>query len=84
MLRYLVVLTRKPEFQADMIEPHRAFLDGLRQQGKLEISGPFTDQSGGAYILHVDNLEAAKAIAFADPLHLTGSSIVVVREWNAK
>ncbi len=84
MLRYLVVLTRKPEFQADMIEPHRAFLDGLRQLGKLEMNGPFTDQSGGAYILQVDNLEAAKAIAFADPLHLTGSSIVVVHEWNAR
>ncbi len=85
MLRYLVVLTREPEFQSAMIEPHNAFLDELRQRGKLEMNGPFTNQTGGAYILqNVENLEEAKAIAFADPLHLTGSSIVVVHEWNTK
>ena len=84
MLRYLVITKRNPEFKPTVVEAHYAFLDQLRRQGILEMSGPFTDKSGGAYILKVENLEAAKAIAFADPLHTTQSSFITVHEWNAK
>jgi len=56
----------------------------LRVEGKLEIAGPFTDQSGGAYLLKAQNLEEAKEIAYRDPVHTTGASIVTVYEWNAE
>jgi len=82
--RYLVMVLRTPTFQPSVIERHRAFLDGLRSQGKLELAGPFTDGSGGAYILKAANLEEAQALAFADPIYTTRSSVVSVYEWNTK
>jgi uncharacterized protein len=84
MLRYLVTAFRTPQFQPSVVEAHRDFLDRLREQGKLELAGPFTDQSGGAYLLRAADLEEAKALAFADPIHTTKSSIVTVYEWNTK
>jgi uncharacterized protein YciI len=50
----------------------------------LELAGPFSDKSGGAYVLKADTLEEAQALAFDDPVHITGSSAVTVYEWNAK
>ncbi len=84
MFHYLVTTFRTPEFQPSVIDEHYAFLDRLRQQGKLELAGPFTDKSGGAYLLKAENLEEARALAFSDPVHITRSSIVTVYEWNAK
>ena len=83
MFRYLVMTIRTPEFQPSVIEAHLSFLEHLRRQGILELSGPFTDKTGGAYLIKADNLEVAKTLAFADPVHTTNSSIVTVYEWNA-
>jgi uncharacterized protein len=47
MFRYLVMTFRTPQFQTSVIDDHYAFLDRLRQQGILELAGPFTDKSGG-------------------------------------
>lgn len=75
---------RTPQFQPSVIEAHHAFLERLRQDGILEMSGPFTDKTGGAYLIRAANFEEAKAWAVADPLHTTKSSVVTVYEWNAK
>ena len=83
MFRYLVMALRTPQFQPSVIEAHQAFLERLRQSGNLEMSGPFTDKTGGAYLLRAANFEEAKALAFNDPLHITKSSVVTVYEWNA-
>lgn len=84
MYRYLVTLFRKPTFQSSVIEEHRVFLDSLRHQSKLELAGPFADESGGAYILKAANRAEAEAIALADPLYTSGSSVMNVYEWYAK
>jgi len=84
MLRYLVTTIRTPQFDPSVIEAHYAFLESLRRQGKLELAGPFTDKSGGAYLLRAANIDEANALAFSDPLHTSNSSIVSVFEWNAK
>ena len=84
MFRYLITTLRTPEFQMSVRPDHLAYLDSLRQQGTLELAGPFTDKTGGAYVIKADNLEAARAIAFADPLHLSKSSVLTVHEWDAK
>jgi uncharacterized protein YciI len=84
MARYLVMVMRTPQFQLSAVEPHQAFLETLRKKGQLEMAGPFTDKTGGAYLMVAENLEAAQALAFTDPLHTTQSSIVTVHEWNAK
>ncbi len=83
-MKYLVIVIRTPNFQPEVIEQHRVFLDQLRLKDKLEVSGPFTDKSGGAYILKAESLEEALEIAYRDPIHITKSSIVTVHEWNAK
>ena len=82
MKRFLVMTLRTPRFDPAVIAPHYAHLEALRAQGALELWGPFADRSGGAYVLRAGSLEDAQAMAFADPLHLSGSSEVTVREWN--
>lgn len=81
MNRYLVMVMRLPQFDSEQIGPHREFLDALRDRGCLELSGGFSDQSGGAYVLRAADLDEARVWAFGDPLHITGSSRVDVYEW---
>ena len=84
MKRYLVMAMRKPDFSDEVIAPHLAFLGELRNAGKLEMTGGFSDKSGGAYLLNVDSLAEAQSIADADPLKTYGSSTVTVHEWNTR
>ena len=84
MYRYLVMAIRTPQFQDSVIEAHQAFLERLRQNGSLEMSGQFTDKTGGAYILRASNYAEAQELAFTDPLHTTESSNIMVYEWNVK
>ena len=81
--RYLIITRRTAAFDAAVIAPHYAHLDALRDDGRLELAGPFSDRSGGAYLVRAGNLAEAEAIAFADPVHTSGSSDVTVHEWNA-
>lgn len=83
MNRYLVLVMRKPAFDPALGPAHRTFLDALRAQGRLELSGPFADASGGAYLMRAATLEEARATALEDPLYLHGSSTVAVYEWHA-
>ncbi len=85
MIRYLVMAMRRPSFDDAVIAPHLAFLDELRATGQLEMTGGFSDRSGGAYVLiNITSLEEAKAIAARDPLALTGTSDLTVHEWNTR
>ncbi len=85
MIRYLVMAMRRPSFDDAVIAPHLAFLDELRAAGQLEMTGGFSDRSGGAYMLvNITSLEEAKAIAARDPLALTGTSDLTVYEWNTR
>ena len=49
---------------------------------QLVESGRFTDGTGGAYVINAESLEAAREIAFTDPVHTTGSSELTVYEWE--
>ena len=82
--RYLVMAMRKPGFSDEVIAPHLAFLDALRAEGRLEMTGGFSDKSGGAYVLQAASLEEAQALVAADPLATSGSSAVIVYEWNTR
>ena len=86
MTRYLVMaMRRRPSFDEAVIAPHLAFLDDLRAAGQLEMTGGFSDRSGGAYVLvNVASVEEARAIAARDPLALTGTSDLTVYEWNTR
>ncbi|MEA9565664.1 MULTISPECIES: YciI family protein [Xanthomonas] len=81
--RYLVLAIRNATFPADVVEPHLAFLEELRAAAQLELTGGFSDRSGGAYVLvNVDSLEEAKRIVARDPLVLRDASTLTVYEWN--
>jgi uncharacterized protein YciI len=83
-VKYLVLTIRKPEFNADFIPAHYEFLAALKADGSIEQGGPFTDKSGGAYVLTAGNLDEARRIAERDPLHISNSSAVTVHEWDAR
>jgi len=83
MNRYLVMTVRQPAFQESAVAPHYEFLARLREQGRLELAGPFGDKSGGAWLLKAASLADAQALAGSDPLCVTGSSLITVYEWNA-
>ena len=76
---------RRPSFDDAVIAPHLAFLDELRAAGQLDMTGGFSDRSGGACVLvNVAPLDEAKATAARDPLALTGTSDLTVYEWNTR
>ena len=81
---YLVMVMRRPQFDAAVVPAHQRFLDELRTQGRVERSGPFGDKSGGAYLLHASDLAQAQAIALRDPAHVSGGWDVTVYEWQAR
>ncbi|MGO4612929.1 YciI family protein [Nocardia sp. 2YAB30] len=82
MNKYLVLVMRTPRFDTAVIEPHKQFLKQLVERGQLQESGRFTDDTGGAYVIFAENLDAAREIAFTDPVHTTGSSELTVYEWE--
>lgn len=81
---YLVMVMRRPQFDAAVVSAHNRFLDELRAEGRVERSGPFGDKSGGAYLLRAGNLAEAQAIAQRDPTHVSGGWDVTVHEWQAR
>ncbi len=83
MNRYLVVLIRLPHLDPAVVPLHLAFLDGLREEGRVELSGGFTDKSGGAYQLLAADLAEATALVQNDPAHVSGGWDITVHEWQA-
>jgi uncharacterized protein YciI len=84
MNRYLVYLLRRPDVDPAVVPLHIAFLDDLRAQGRVELSGGFSDKSGGAYLLRADDLAAAQATVQRDPAHTSGGWTITVHEWLAR
>ncbi len=79
---YLVLAMRRSGFNPEAVQPHVAFLDGLRAAGQLQLTGGFSDSSGGAYVLcNVGSLEEARAIVARDPLVMMETSDLTVHEW---
>ncbi|KZC16416.1 hypothetical protein RHOFW510R12_29320 [Rhodanobacter sp. FW510-R12] len=83
MNRYLVLLIRRPHLDPAVVPLHLAFLEGLRQEGRVELSGGFSDKSGGAYLLHAADLAEATALVHDDPAHVSGGWDITVHEWLA-
>ncbi|WP_280414419.1 YciI family protein [Nocardia carnea] len=82
MRKYLVLAIRTRAYDPAVGEPHRQFLVDLRARGMLQESGPFTDSTGGAYIVLAESRPAAEAVVFTDPLHTTGAAELTVYEWE--
>ncbi|WP_174557070.1 YciI family protein [Nocardia jejuensis] len=82
MRKYLVMAMRTPRFDGSVAEPHRAWLDTVRERGQLVETGKFTDGSGGAYVVLAESLDAASELVFSDPIHTSGASELTVYEWE--
>lgn len=71
----------------DMLDKHLKFQISLEERGIMFGAGPFwTDdeeewRGEGLVIIRADNLDEAKAIAAADPMHLSGARVFEVRPW---
>ncbi|HLZ62862.1 MAG TPA: YciI family protein [Ktedonosporobacter sp.] len=84
MPRFLIILTRTPSFSTDTLAGHRAHIAILREAGQLLMYGPFSDSTGGAYLMHAESLAEAVRFAHADPLIKSGASTCVVKEWQIR
>ena len=84
MKHYLLTTTRTPEFKNEFVQPHYDFLNTLKENNQLVTFGPFSDGSGGAYLVKCNSLNEATKIGNSDPLIKSGSSTVVIKEWMIK
>jgi uncharacterized protein YciI len=84
MNRYLVLAMRRASFDAAVVPLHKQFLEDLREQGRIELSGPFDDNSGGAYLLRAADRAEAEKMAFSDPAHTSGGWDITLYAWAAR
>ena len=87
---YFVVFT-KPKATREAIQRHLAIhLDyqrDLERRGIIVAAGPLSDETGqewtgkGMIILRADNIEQARAIADADPMHRDGVRSYELLPW---
>lgn len=62
---------------------HREYLTRLIQQGKLVISGPFCDDSGGLLVYEAETVEQVEKLIAEDPFAKQGVFISwEIRPWN--
>ena len=66
----------EPEMQR-----HIAYIREQLDAGRLVLSGPFLDDSGGMTVLRADSFEEALAIATTDTTVVDGLLAVTVRPW---
>lgn len=70
-----------------VLPDHLTYQRALESQGSLVLAGPLSDDTGtqiegaGLIIYRADTLDAARALADADPMHSTGARIYTLRRW---
>jgi hypothetical protein len=63
---------------------HIAYVQQLKQQGVLLLSGPFADRTGGLVIIRANSHDEAEAIVRNDPLVSSGVDRYELREWEIR
>ena len=85
MMAYFVYMLRIVVDRATYephLPDHLAYLRDIDAAGKLVLSGPFGDRTGGMIMVRAASLEEARAIAEADPLIARGLDEYDLREWR--
>lgn len=81
------VPAKTPEDVKLSLHDHLEYQASLERQGALAFAGPMSDESGeemqgmGLIIYRADSLEAARAMADADPMHKSGARKYTLRRW---
>lgn len=76
-----------PEDVKAHLADHLAYQAELERAGQLAFAGPMSDETGanmqgmGLIIYRAESLEAARALAEADPMHKSGARTFVLRRW---
>ena len=87
---FALICNDKPsslQVRTDARPDHLAFLQGLNAEKKLAFAGPFIDADGKAngslVVVEAPDMDAAKALAAADPYAKAGLfANVEIRQWN--
>lgn len=76
-----------PDEVKKQLPAHLQYQSILEQSGTLAFAGPLSDLTGeqmegmGMIVYRAESLEAAKSIADADPMHLSGARTYTLRRW---
>lgn len=84
-MTFAVVLEYDPtDPKIDEFRPaHRAYLGGLKDEGKLVLSGPFGENAGGLIVYEAPSLEAAQGLVANDPFTIQGvTKKHTIRQWT--
>jgi uncharacterized protein YciI len=87
---FAFLCTDKPgalQVRLDTRPEHLAYLDRLNEQGKLAFAGPFLGEdgkpNGSLVVVKAETVEAAHALAEADPYAKAGLfARVEIKPWN--
>ena len=82
LVRYVITLIKRPDrtLTEETIRAHVQHLERLEAEGRLVLCGPFAVGGGGTVIIKAESLEAARAVAEADPFVALGLEEYTVRE----
>ena len=78
---WLTIMVDRATYEPHLPD-HLRYLASLHEAGALVLSGPFTDRTGGMIVVRAESLDAARAIAEADPLVASGVDRYDLREWR--
>jgi len=79
-----IIAYSQDKAKVDAIRPvHRQYLNKLKLEGKLAISGPFTDDYGALIVYEAETAEQAESYLKGDPFHANGIFLQwQIRPWN--
>jgi uncharacterized protein YciI len=78
---------KAPEDVKASLPDHLSYQADLERAGQLAFAGPMSDETGdhmqgmGLIIYRANSLEAARALAEADPMHKSGARTFALRRW---
>lgn len=78
---------KSPEALQAALPAHLAYQSQLEAEGALVFAGPMSDETGtqmegmGLMIYRADNMDKARALAKADPMHSSGARTFTLRKW---
>lgn len=86
---YVVISTPTGDEKAvkASLEAHLAYQAEEESAGSLAFAGPLSDETGqlmngvGMIVYRADSLDVARALAEADPMHVTGARSFTTRRW---
>jgi uncharacterized protein len=84
-MKYAAIVKYTPDASAiaKARPAHREYLTGLRELGKLVISGPFADDGGGLLVYEAEDPRQVETMIREDPFGIHGVFVSwEIKPWN--